>query len=294
MSLITKYLSKALAVAMVTVGGFAMPMLAASSPASENNEGAPDAAPVVSPDSCSAAFATVMASYMKPELQKQFPADTAAIGEFVRGVAHAFDIKAVDEPYYFGVRNGFALIDRLESMSAMGFPITPQLFCSALERALEGSAMGFTVDSADAYLRSAMERLNPVEELAPLSPESQQAFLDAQKQREGVMETPSGLLFEVVTEGEGEHPTTADVVQLTYTGALADGTVFDSTDRPVRFPVANLVPGFTEGLQLMKPGGEYRIFLPPNLGYGDTGAADVIPPGAALEFRVNLQEIIRQ
>lgn len=286
MSLIKKYMRKALTVAMAaTVGGFAIQAHAAE---------APETAPAVSPDSCSAAFATVMAAYMKPELEKQFPADTAAVGEFVRGVAHAFDIKAVDEPYYFGVRNGFALMDRLESMSAIGFPITPQLFCQALGEALKGSAMGFDVDSADAYLRQAMERLNPMETLEPLSPESQQAFIDAQKQREGVMETPSGLLFEVITEGEGPHPTAADIVQLTYTGSLADGTVFDSTDRPVRFPVGNLVPGFTEGLQMMKPGGEYRIFLPPALGYGDTGAADVIPPGAALEFRVHLMEIIPQ
>lgn len=87
-------------------------------------------------------------------------------------------------------------------------------------------------------------------------------------------------------------PTDADKVRVMYTGRLADGTVFDETDRPVEFPLKGLVPGFTEGLKLMKTGGEYRLFIPPQLGYGQRGAAGVIPPGAALDFTVRLLDVI--
>lgn len=245
-------------------------------------------------DSCSAAFATVMASYLKPEIDKQFPGDTAAIAEFTRGVAHAFDIKNVDAPYYLGVRNGFAIIDRFESMQEMGFPITTEAFCKNLGDALKGSAMGFDTDSADAFLREAMIRMYPDAAPKTLTPESQQAYISDQKAREGVIETPSGLLFEVITEGEGAQPTLTDIVKVTYTGRLSDGTVFDSTERPIQFPVNRLVPGFTEGLQMMKTGGEYRIIIPPQIGYGDKGASGVIPPGAVLDFTVRLLDILPQ
>ena len=127
----------------------------------------------------------------------------------------------------------------------------------------------------------------------PLSLQSQADYLADQRAREGVIETPSGLLFEVITEGEGATPTDADRVSVTYAGRLSDGTVFDSTERPVQFPVANLVPGFTEGLKMMKAGGEYRIIIPAALGYGDKGAAGVIPPGAVLDFTIRLLDVVR-
>lgn len=242
-------------------------------------------------DSCAAAFATVMADYLKPELEKQFGTDSVAIGEFVRGVEHAFEIKNVDAPYFFGVRSGFALIDRVEAMQEMGFPFTAAQFCKGLGDALRGGAMGFDGRSADEFLRSVVERMSAAD-LQTLSPESQAEFLNSQKSREGVAETPSGLLFEVITEGEGNSPTDADRVKVLYTGRLADGTVFDETERPIEFPLQGLVPGFSEGLKMMKPGGEYRLFIPAAIGYGDRGAGGVIPPGAALDFTVKLLDVM--
>ena len=87
------------------------------------------------------------------------------------------------------------------------------------------------------------------------------------------------------------HPAATDRVRVTYKGALADGTVFDSTDKAISLPVAGVVPGFSEGLQLMRPGGTYRLFIPAELGYGARGASGVIPPGAVLDFTVTLLEI---
>lgn len=239
-------------------------------------------------DSCVAAFATVMGYYTRPELEK-FPDREKAADEFCRGVAHAFDIRNEKAPYYLGVRSGLAMIDRLEGMQQMGYPITPANFVPRLREALTGAPMGFDTKSADQYLRHFMDLLYPAPEA--LTPESQQAFLDVQKAREGVVEMPSGLLFEVLTEGEGEHPAANDRVRVTYKGALADGTVFDSTEKAISLPVSGVVPGFAEGLKLMRPGGTYRLFFPASLGYGDKGAGGVIPPGAALDFTVTLLEI---
>lgn len=283
-----------------TTAATAVALICATASLSANTQSSPEAttpaatAVKIPADSCAAAFATVMAQYLKPEINKQFPADTAAINEFTRGVAHAFDIKNVDAPYYLGVRNGFAIIDRLESMQEMGFPITGTEFCKNLADALRGSAMGFSPETADTFLRDAMAAMYPETAPKTLSPESQQEYLLANKAREGVMETPSGLLFEVITEGEGAKPAQTDMVKVTYTGRLSDGTVFDSTERPIQFPVNRLVPGFTEGLMMMKTGGQYRIIIPPKLGYADKGAAGVIPPGAVLDFTVTLLDILPQ
>ncbi len=240
-------------------------------------------------DSCVAAFATIMASYIRPELQKQFGDDPKAREELARGIAHAFDIRNDEAPYYMGVRMGLGMIERVEGMEQMGYPVSPDVFVPAFSKALAGPVMGFDETSADAYLRRFMNIIYPPAE--PLTPESQQAFLAEQKAREGVIELPGGVLFEVLTEGEGAMPGPGDSVKLTYMGALADGTVFDVTDTPVSLPVSGVVPGFSEALQQMKPGGKYRVFIPADRGYGDQGAAGVIPPGAALDFTVTLLEI---
>ena len=109
--------------------------------------------------------------------------------------------------------------------------------------------------------------------------------------------TASGLQYQVVKEGDGPSPTTTDIVLVHYTGRLEDGTVFDTSQgkQPVPFPVTGVIPGFTEGLQLMKKGGTYRLRIPPNLAYGPTGAGGgVIPPNATLDFEIQLLDIAPQ
>ncbi|MFW2831209.1 FKBP-type peptidyl-prolyl cis-trans isomerase [Sphingomonas sp. ID0503] len=100
----------------------------------------------------------------------------------------------------------------------------------------------------------------------------------------------SGIKLTTLKDGKGPAPTDADLVQLHYTGKLAsDGTVFDSTSggEPAVFPVQGLIPGFTEGLKLMHPGGKYRLFIPAALGYGAEQAGP-IPPNSDLVFDVEL------
>ncbi len=111
-----------------------------------------------------------------------------------------------------------------------------------------------------------------------------------------VTTTASGLELQVVKEGTGVQPTPTDIVLVHYTGRLADGAVFDSSEgkQPVPFPVTGVIPGFTEGLQMMKKGGTYRLRIPPELAYGPQGAGGVIPPNATLEFDIQLLDVAPQ
>jgi FKBP-type peptidyl-prolyl isomerase-like protein len=104
--------------------------------------------------------------------------------------------------------------------------------------------------------------------------------------------TRSGLRYQIVKEGTGPQPTPADVVAFNYEGRLEDGKVFDTSKgrQPMVTGVTELVPGFTEGLQLMKKGGRYRLWIPPELGY--PGGSGPIPPNATLTFDVELLEVV--
>lgn len=118
-----------------------------------------------------------------------------------------------------------------------------------------------------------------------------QEFLAANKQKPGVVETPSGLQYEVLAEGEGEKPTAFNKVTCHYHGTLIDGTVFDSSvkrGQPASFPLNMVIKGWTEGLQLMSVGSKYRFFIPPQLGYGDRQVSAEIGPNSTLIFDVEL------
>ena len=110
----------------------------------------------------------------------------------------------------------------------------------------------------------------------------------------GVTVTKSGLQIETIKEGTGASPTGSDTVKVHYTGRLIDGTVFDSSverGQPISFPLNGVIPGWTEGLQLMKVGGKAKLVIPPGLGYGAAGAPPSIPPNATLVFEVELLDI---
>ncbi len=116
-------------------------------------------------------------------------------------------------------------------------------------------------------------------------------FLAENKGKPGVITTSSGLQYQVVREGTGPRPTAKDTVLVHYEGKLIDGTVFDSSysrGQPAAFPLDQVIPGWTEGVQLMPTGSKYHFVVPPQLAYGAQGAGGVIPPGAVLEFDIEL------
>ena len=122
------------------------------------------------------------------------------------------------------------------------------------------------------------------------------AFMESNKARPGITTTASGLQYEVLREGTGERPTVADTVTVHYKGQLADGHVFDSSyDRgqPATFPLGRVIEGWKEGLQLMPAGAQYRIYVPYELGYGEQGAGQDIPPYSPLIFDVELLSVQR-
>jgi FKBP-type peptidyl-prolyl cis-trans isomerase len=122
-----------------------------------------------------------------------------------------------------------------------------------------------------------------------------QAYLDKVAAQPGAKKTATGLLYISLLEGSGASPTPTDRVKVHYTGKLIDGTVFDSSVRrgePATFGLNQIISCWQEALQLMKAGGKARIISPSKLAYGDRGAPPQIPPGATLDFEIELLEVI--
>ena len=121
------------------------------------------------------------------------------------------------------------------------------------------------------------------------------AFLEVNRQKEGVKETASGLQYKVVREGKGKRPKATSTVTVHYVGTLLNGTVFDSSrergDNPISFALNQVISGWTEGLQLMQEGAVYEFYIPSHLAYGDRGAGQMIKGGATLVFEVELIEV---
>ena len=121
-----------------------------------------------------------------------------------------------------------------------------------------------------------------------------QAFLSEIRKKEGVVSTPSGLAYEIVQPGTGAKPSPTDTVSVHYTGTLVNGTVFDTSvqegGEPAEFELGQVFPGWVEGIQLIGKGGKIRLYVPPQLAYGDDGAPG-IPPASTLIFDIELLDV---
>ncbi|MGA3007296.1 MAG: FKBP-type peptidyl-prolyl cis-trans isomerase [Opitutaceae bacterium] len=115
-------------------------------------------------------------------------------------------------------------------------------------------------------------------------------FFTKLKENKAVIQLPSGLCYQVIKPGSGAHPAPTDTVKVNYTGTLVDGTVFDHSTEPVEFSLDQVIPGWTEGLQLINKGGQIKLYIPANLAYGDQEQSG-IPAGSTLIFDIELIDI---
>ena len=196
--------------------------------------------------------------------------------------------------YGIGLRMG-------QRMSADEMIIDVAAYAAGLEDAMTGVDPKLTDEEINTEMTAFQERRQAeaaAERVATSQAnlEAGRAYMDEMGAREEVQTTESGLQYIVMEAGEGENPVAADSVEVHYEGRLIDGTVFDSSferGQTVTFGLTQVIPGWTEGLQLMKPGGKFKFIIPPELGYGEGGAGQMIGPNATLLFDVELIAVIK-
>ncbi|MDR2233129.1 MAG: FKBP-type peptidyl-prolyl cis-trans isomerase [Tannerella sp.] len=151
------------------------------------------------------------------------------------------------------------------------------------------STLMINPNEAQAFVQAHIEEYT--RKAAEAAKEAETRFLAENKSKEGVITTESGLQYKVLKLGEGDHPALTDKVTVHYTGKLLDGTVFDSSEErgePATFGLSQVIPGWTELLQLMPLGSRYMAWIPSSLGYGERGAGERIKPYSTLIFEVEL------
>ncbi|NND66340.1 MAG: FKBP-type peptidyl-prolyl cis-trans isomerase [Halioglobus sp.] len=176
-----------------------------------------------------------------------------------------------------------------QGMATESFPVNVDAFMVGLADAIDGKDPQLTREELTAEMQSYQESI-VADKLA-----EETAFLAEQGAREGIVTTKSGLLYEVVAEGEGDKPTSTDTVSVHYRGTLPNGQEFDSSysrGQPAQFRVDQVIPGWTEALQLMAPGAKLNLVIPSALAYGAAGAPPTIRPYSTLLFEVELLEIV--
>ncbi len=177
-----------------------------------------------------------------------------------------------------------------------GVAIDPKVLLKGVEDGLSGAPPLLSDEEIQKALTALQAELNQRQEkrrkaLAEENLRAGQAFLEQNGKKAGVVTLPSGLQYQVLRQGEGRIPGQNDRVTVHYRGRLIDGTEFDSSyarNKPATFPVAGVIPGWSEALRRMPVGSQWRIFLPPDLAYGSQGAGSMIGPNAVLIFDIEL------
>ena len=162
-------------------------------------------------------------------------------------------------------------------------------FAKALSDVFAGAELKMNEHDANQFVQEFMSKAQ-TKKFASVKEEGE-TFLAENSKKEGVTTTASGLQYEVIKEGAGNKPTANDTVKVHYHGMLIDGKVFDSSverGQPISFPLNGVIPGWTEGVQLMPVGSKFKFTIPYELAYGERGAGADIPPYAALIFEVEL------
>ena len=170
-----------------------------------------------------------------------------------------------------------------------------EVYVSGIRDALGGTKPKLSQNEIRATVAEFQKRLSIArqrehQETAEKNLADGKAFLEEHKKKDGVVTLPSGLQYKILAEGSGKLPKATDSVTVNYRGTLVDGTEFDSSytrGQPATFQVGKVIPGWTEGLQLMKEGSKWQLVIPPQLAYGARGSGR-IPPNSTLIFEVEL------
>ena len=199
----------------------------------------------------------------------------------------AFDADDLaDLSYAFGMVLGFDL-------RQTGLEFDYDAFMTGFRDVMENLDTRISMEEADQIVDLAIYQAMAAQ--AELNRQREVMFLAQNAERQGVYVTSSGLQYEIISEGTGEQPSGTDFVRVHYVGYLIDGTVFDSSlerGEPEEFPLEAVIPGWSEGIQLMRVGGKNRLFIPSRMAYGTRGAGGIIPPNSVIVFDVELLEIL--
>jgi len=185
-------------------------------------------------------------------------------------------------------------------LKSQNVELDPAMVARGMRDAISGAKSAMTDEEIRATLTELRTQLQQkqaavAKEAGAKNKQEGDAFLAANKGKEGVITLPSGLQYRILKAGDGKKPQATDTVQCNYRGTLIDGTEFDSSAKhggaPATFPVNGVIKGWTEALQLMPVGSKWQLVIPADLAYGDRGAGGSIGPGSTLVFEVELVSI---
>lgn len=227
-------------------------------------------------------------------MKKTLLAMAVASSLVVMPAAQAVELETDNQKvsYSLGLVLGEKLKLDLEEMDLDAFQKGIKAIYEETTPLMDSQQVGETMQAFQ--MKKMEEQRQEVAKLAQANLDEGQKFLAENAKKSGVKTTDSGLQYEETQAGTGKQPTVTDTVKVHYRGTLIDGTEFDSSyarDEPVSFPLNGVIPGWTEGLQLMKEGGKAKLAIPAELAYGPGGMGNAIGPNSALLFEVELLEV---
>ena len=189
-----------------------------------------------------------------------------------------------------------------QDFKSQNMDVDPDVLLMGLKDVLSGKELQLTEEEMVQEVQNFQQEMQAkmaaeMEAVATKNKAEGESFLAENAKQEGIVVTESGLQYKILEPGEGDAPGPADLATVHYRGTLIDGTQFDSSyDRgqPATFPVGGVIPGWTEALQLMKPGARFQLFIPADLAYGERGAGQDIGPNATLLFDVELISVEKE
>ncbi len=241
-------------------------------------------------DSVAQALTVIWGEHLKKRAERagEKPEKSA----YLRGLREILTASASDSSYYAGLRDGAMIVAGIQQIEANNkLTVDRERMALAFERAAKGRSNAFTPETAQRYMNYITTAVAADEKTL----EESDNFLEEIAKKPGTKRGMSGLIWEKIKDGEGKSPRVGENdVLITYVGSLYNGKIFDEThrERPVRFDLETLIPGFSSGLSLMTPGSTYKFYIPSFLAYGEAGVPGVIPPNAALVFEVTLHEVL--